>query len=315
MRDLLASDRPAGDAVGAARPGMRPGGTAAAGARRPAQPTAGQRLFGRAGQRSQVRRTAAAGARGGRALQGAARSGRQRPGRADRSGAEVAERSAAAARQDWRPLPIGAHGARPAAGDDPIARAAGRGAAPAAAAVRAGWPRWRPAARRSAAATSKQQIGGRLQRHRRPGLAVRGSRSMAAIRSIARCDQRRAAGRFRPAVRARRPARRLLQHAAAAVSSSRRPRRGVAAGGRRRPRPITPADLAQFQRAATIRDLFFAGGGNTPSVRFDITPVKLDPGAKQATLDLGGTTIVAITDRRARRRSPGRGRTRCDRAI
>ena len=53
--------------------------------------------------------------------------------------------------------------------------------------------------------------------------------------------------------------------------------------------PITPADLAQFQRAATIRDLFFAGGGTTPSVRFDIAPVSLDPGAKQATLDLDGT--------------------------
>ena len=58
--------------------------------------------------------------------------------------------------------------------------------------------------------------------------------------------------------------------------------------------PVTPADLAQFQRAAAIRDLFFAGGGNTPSVRFDISPVKLDPGAKRATLDLGGTAITAI---------------------
>jgi type VI secretion system protein ImpL len=58
--------------------------------------------------------------------------------------------------------------------------------------------------------------------------------------------------------------------------------------------PITPADLAQFQRAATIRDLFFAGGGNKPSVRFDIAPISLDAGAKQATLDLDGTQIVSI---------------------
>jgi type VI secretion system protein ImpL len=57
--------------------------------------------------------------------------------------------------------------------------------------------------------------------------------------------------------------------------------------------PVTPADLAQFQRAATIRDLFFAGGGTAPSVRFDITPVDLDAGAKQATLDLDGTAIVS----------------------
>ena len=58
--------------------------------------------------------------------------------------------------------------------------------------------------------------------------------------------------------------------------------------------PITPADLAQFQRAATIRDLFFAGGATTPSVRFDITPVSLDAGAKQATLDFDGTAVVSI---------------------
>jgi type VI secretion system protein ImpL len=58
--------------------------------------------------------------------------------------------------------------------------------------------------------------------------------------------------------------------------------------------PVTPADLAQFQRAAMIRDLFFASGGTTPSVRFDITPVSLDAGAKQATLDLDGTPIVLI---------------------
>ncbi len=58
--------------------------------------------------------------------------------------------------------------------------------------------------------------------------------------------------------------------------------------------PVTPADLAQFQRAATIRDLFFAGGGTSPSVRFDISPLSLDAGAKQATLDLDGTTIVSI---------------------
>jgi type VI secretion system protein ImpL len=58
--------------------------------------------------------------------------------------------------------------------------------------------------------------------------------------------------------------------------------------------PVTPVDLAQFQRAAAIRDLFFAAGGTTPSVRFDISPVNLDAGAKQATLDLDGTPIVSI---------------------
>jgi type VI secretion system protein ImpL len=58
------------------------------------------------------------------------------------------------------------------------------------------------------------------------------------------------------------------------------------------PAPIAPADLLQFQRAAVIRDLFFAGGGNAPTVRFDITPITLDTGANQVTLDLGGTTIT-----------------------
>ena len=54
--------------------------------------------------------------------------------------------------------------------------------------------------------------------------------------------------------------------------------------------PVTPADLAQFQRASQIRDLFFGGGGNQPTVRFDITPVDTD--AKQVTLDLDGQSIV-----------------------
>ena len=54
--------------------------------------------------------------------------------------------------------------------------------------------------------------------------------------------------------------------------------------------PVTPADLAQFQRASQIRDLFFGGGGEQPTVRFDITPVDTD--AKQVTLDLDGQIII-----------------------
>ena len=53
--------------------------------------------------------------------------------------------------------------------------------------------------------------------------------------------------------------------------------------------PVTPADLAQFQRASQIRDLFFGAGGNQPTVRFDITPIDTD--AKQVTLDLDGLSI------------------------
>jgi type VI secretion system protein ImpL len=58
------------------------------------------------------------------------------------------------------------------------------------------------------------------------------------------------------------------------------------------PAPVSPADLVQFQRAAVIRDLFFAAGGNTPTVRFDLTPVSLDNGAKQVSLDIGATMVT-----------------------
>jgi type VI secretion system protein ImpL len=58
------------------------------------------------------------------------------------------------------------------------------------------------------------------------------------------------------------------------------------------PAPISPQQLAGFQRAAVIRDLFFGIGGTTPSVRLDITPLSLDAGAKQVTLELGGTSIT-----------------------
>ncbi|WP_158927904.1 type VI secretion system membrane subunit TssM [Acidisphaera sp. S103] len=56
--------------------------------------------------------------------------------------------------------------------------------------------------------------------------------------------------------------------------------------------PVSPGDLAQFQRAAAIRDLFFGAGGNQPTVRFDIQPISVDNGAKQVTLDFDGTTVV-----------------------
>jgi type VI secretion system protein ImpL len=55
--------------------------------------------------------------------------------------------------------------------------------------------------------------------------------------------------------------------------------------------PVSPNDLAQFQRAAVIRDLFFGVGGNTPSLRFDLTPIFLDGGAKEVTIELGSTKI------------------------
>src|SRR6202012_936180 len=48
----------------------------------------------------------------------------------------------------------------------------------------------------------------------------------------------------------------------------------------------------QFQRAAAIRDAFFADGGGVASLRLDITPVSLDAGATRVTLDLGGASVT-----------------------
>ena len=39
---------------------------------------------------------------------------------------------------------------------------------------------------------------------------------------------------------------------------------------------ISPAGLAQFQRAATIRDVFFHAGGKTPSLALQFKPVEMD---------------------------------------
>ena len=55
--------------------------------------------------------------------------------------------------------------------------------------------------------------------------------------------------------------------------------------------PVSPGDLAQFQRAAAIRDLFFGTGGNQPTV-LDIQPEAIDSGTKQVTLDFDGTQLV-----------------------
>ena len=58
--------------------------------------------------------------------------------------------------------------------------------------------------------------------------------------------------------------------------------------------PVTPADLAQFQRAATIRDIFFPRGVSTVQLRFEITPAPSSSSA--ATLDLGGTIIASTSE-------------------
>jgi type VI secretion system protein ImpL len=57
------------------------------------------------------------------------------------------------------------------------------------------------------------------------------------------------------------------------------------------PSPAGPEAVANFQRAAVIRDIFFAGQPQ-PTFRFDIAPLQLDAGARQATLDLDGVVVT-----------------------
>ncbi len=54
--------------------------------------------------------------------------------------------------------------------------------------------------------------------------------------------------------------------------------------------PISQGALAEFQRAETIKQLFFANGAQ-PSVAFSITPVSLDAGAAQVVLELGALSV------------------------
>jgi type VI secretion system protein ImpL len=66
-------------------------------------------------------------------------------------------------------------------------------------------------------------------------------------------------------------------------------------GGKWRWKPVGNASLGiptsvlqQFRRAALIRDTFFQGGGDLPSVRFGLKPVYLDANVKTFRLDLEG---------------------------
>jgi len=49
--------------------------------------------------------------------------------------------------------------------------------------------------------------------------------------------------------------------------------------------------LAEFQRAAIIRDAFFLGGNKMPMVEFELTPERLDANANQFLIDLGGQIL------------------------
>ena len=53
---------------------------------------------------------------------------------------------------------------------------------------------------------------------------------------------------------------------------------------------FSPAVLNQFQNAAKIREAFFGGGGQTPAVQFELTPVFLDNNVKAFRLNIEGQT-------------------------
>jgi type VI secretion system protein ImpL len=53
-------------------------------------------------------------------------------------------------------------------------------------------------------------------------------------------------------------------------------------------RPATPASLADFQRAARIKEAFFRSGGKAPGFRLDIRPVDFPDGLKEVSLDVDG---------------------------
>jgi type VI secretion system protein ImpL len=55
--------------------------------------------------------------------------------------------------------------------------------------------------------------------------------------------------------------------------------------------PVSDVELAQFQRAASIRQMFFPAGGSGLGVRLEITPTDLDPASKQVVLDLGSSSV------------------------
>ena len=59
-------------------------------------------------------------------------------------------------------------------------------------------------------------------------------------------------------------------------------------------RPASPAALADFQRAARIKDGFFRGGGKTPGFRLEIRAVEMSEGLKELSLDIDGQVVKFV---------------------
>jgi type VI secretion system protein ImpL len=58
--------------------------------------------------------------------------------------------------------------------------------------------------------------------------------------------------------------------------------------------------LNQFQRAARVRDMFFAAGGRLPSLRFELTPEATDTALSKLVLEIDGQEVVSGPDMPAR---------------
>ena len=54
---------------------------------------------------------------------------------------------------------------------------------------------------------------------------------------------------------------------------------------------VNVAALAQFERAARIKDIFFRGGGRGPAMRLDFKPVEMDASITQFILDVDGQLV------------------------
>jgi type VI secretion system protein ImpL len=58
------------------------------------------------------------------------------------------------------------------------------------------------------------------------------------------------------------------------------------------PLGIAPDVLNQFQRAARLREMFFAGGGRQPALRFELTALNADPALTKVQLEVDGQMVA-----------------------
>lgn len=80
------------------------------------------------------------------------------------------------------------------------------------------------------------------------------------------------------------------EHIKPFADTSKRPWRWRKSGGH--PMGISSSNLRQFERAAQIRDAFFAGGAKKAGINFSMKPSHLDSTIKRFTLDLDGQQLT-----------------------